>query len=428
MLIVLILSKISKKKNNPFLSLRFIQKFAYNSYFCFFITYIFIVMFVCSRCGNSNPLYIGYKKDKPYCRKCITFTGKSACENKDKSHCVILNLNYDLSDEQVKASNKIVKAISSGRNVLISAVCGAGKTELTFAVIKDALIKGQQVGFVIPRKDVVIEIYKRLSEVFPRNSVIVVYGGHNENLQGELIVLTSHQLYRYENYFDLLIMDEIDAFPYHGDEVLRAMFIRSCRGNYVIMSATLSTSQINAFAKEGGECISINTRYHGFPLPVPKIVIMIGILKHFFLIRKIRELIKERKPIFIFVPTIAKCEDLFAFLSKWVRKGNYVHSKRKNREEVINDFRQSKYSYLVTTAVLERGVTLKNLQVIVFECDHAIYTASALVQIAGRVGRKKDAPQGEVVFLSDRRTAAMDEAIREIETKNKSLSSMLLRY
>jgi competence protein ComFA len=153
---------------------------------------------------------------------------------------------------------------------------------------------------------------------------------------------------------------------------------------------------------------------------------MIGILKHFFLIRKIRELIKDSKPIFIFVPTIAKCEDLFAFLSKWIRKGNYVHSKRKNREKVINDFRQSKYNYLVTTAVLERGVTLKNLQVIVFECDHAIYTTSALVQIAGRVGRKKDAPQGEVVFLSDRRTAAMDEAIREIKAKNKSLSPMPL--
>jgi competence protein ComFA len=71
--------------------------------------------------------------------------------------------------------------------------------------------------------------------------------------------------------------------------------------------------------------------------------------------------------------------------------------------------------------VLERGVTIKNLQVVVFKADHALYTSHALIQIAGRVGRKKDAPTGEVVFIADNQTKEMEEAISEIKRANKSV-------
>ncbi len=382
-------------------------------------------MFKCSRCGNEDPRYIGYKNEQPYCRRCIIFSGSGAKENDGKTYQSKLELHYELSSEQTEASNRILSAIRNGRDVLINAVCGAGKTELVFAVIKEALIKGRQVGFAIPRRDVVIEIYRRLKTVFPRNKIIAVYGGNNEELQGEVVVLTSHQLYRYESYFDLLIMDETDAFPFHGNPVLEALFKRSCRGNYVMMSATLTETQIKKFASSGGEIISLDRRYHGYPLPVPDVILLLGILKHFFLIRKLRSFLAENKPVFVFAPTIDKCEDLSVFVTKWVRGGTYVHSKRLDRQEVIKDFRKGKYKYLVTTAVLERGVTVKNLQVVVFECDHEIYSASSLIQIAGRVGRKKDAPQGEVIFLSDRKTRAMEEAIYQIRAKNKSMPNVL---
>ncbi|HPV69544.1 MAG TPA: helicase-related protein, partial [Bacilli bacterium] len=334
-------------------------------------------------------------------------------------------LNYDLSPEQQEASKRISNAIRDRRNVLINAVCGAGKTELVFDVIKEALIQGRQVGFAIPRRDVVIEIYKRLKSVFPRNKIVAVYGGNNEDLQGEVVVLTAHQLYRYDKYFDLLIMDETDAFPFHGDALLEEMFKRSCKGNSIMMSATLTDKQIKKFEATGGELITIEKRYHGHPLPVPDIVLMLGILKHFFLIRKLRSFVAQNKPVFVFVPTIGKCEDLSSFVTKWVRGGNHVHSKRENRQQIIEDFRRGKYKYLVTTAVLERGVTVKNLQVIVFESDHKIYSTSTLVQIAGRVGRKKDAPKGEVIFLSDKKTSNMEGALCEIRAKNKNLPPML---
>ena len=157
------------------------------------------------------------------------------------------------------------------QNVLVSAVCGAGKTELTYKVIHQSLILGKQVGFAIPRRDVVIEIFQRLKYVFPLNKVIAVYGGHHQILEGEIIVLTTHQLFRYENYFDLLIVDETDAFPFAGDEVLMNLLKRSLKGEYVMMSATVEKNYLNNFQKEGGCLISLDQRYHGHPLPVPQI-------------------------------------------------------------------------------------------------------------------------------------------------------------
>ena len=106
-------------------------------------------------------------------------------------------------------------------------------------------------------------------------------------------------------------------------------------------------------------------------------------------------------------------------------KGTYVNSKRENNEEIIEQFRLKAYLYLVTTAVLERGITVKDLQVIVFHSDSTIYDDHSLVQIAGRVGRKTDAPEGEVVFIAKRKTGYMEKAIDDIITANQSLQDLL---
>ena len=101
------------------------------------------------------------------------------------------------------------------------------------------------------------------------------------------------------------------------------------------------------------------------------------------------------------------------------------HNKRDDNEEIIEEFREKQYDYLITTAVLERGITMKNLQVIVFNADHAIYDEFSLVQIAGRVGRKKDAPEGEVIFIAREETIHIQRAIQSIVTANKALQDML---
>ena len=108
-----------------------------------------------------------------------------------------------------------------------------------------------------------------------------------------------------------------------------------------------------------------------------------------------------------------------------MKNGNYVSSQRVGRSQIIDRMRKGGYSYLITTAVLERGVTVKNLQVIVYGSDDSIYDSATLVQIAGRAGRKKDAAFGEVLFMAGKVTPAMEKSVREIRYCNTFLQSVL---
>lgn len=304
---------------------------------------------------------------------------------------------------------------------MVYAVCGAGKTELVFKVIEHALKNGGKVGFAIPRKDVVIELTKRLANTFKTNKVIALYGGHTKELIGDIICLTTHQLYRYNHYFDLLVLDEIDAFPYKDNETLEALFKRSIKGNYVMMSATPSKRIIDEFSSPNNQILKLFHRYHKNPLPVPKTLIRLLFFKYISLINLLKKYKSENKPVLVFVPTIRLAESIFKFLSLFIKAGNVVHSKKPDRQELIDDFRNNKIKFLITTSVLERGVTLPNLQVIIFYSDHELYSSSALIQISGRVGRVKDYPRGDIIFIASKFTKEMDESIKRINEYNKDL-------
>ena len=288
-------------------------------------------------------------------------------------------------------------------------------------MIDYALKNKLTVGFAIPRRDVVIELAKRMESAFKGYIVTCVYGGNNSLLVGDIVCLTTHQLYRYKNYFDLLILDEIDAFPYKGNEVLNNIFKRSIKSHYILMSATPSKKEIEEFNSGNNKMVTLFKRHHGRPIPVPKIKVMPSIFSYWFLIKKTNEFINKGKPLLIFVPTIFDCKNVYFLLKNFAKQGFLVHSQRKDREQIIDDFRTKKYKYLVTTAVLERGVTLKNLQVIIFKADSEIYSSSALIQISGRVGRVNDAPDGEIIYIGKRKTKEMLESIETIKHANESL-------
>lgn len=379
-------------------------------------------MFVCPRCGNKEEKYIGYKNGEAYCRKCIIFSGEEARDVPHPPKKAPLSLAYKLSEEQSELSRRIVENFVKGVDTLVYAVCGSGKTEISYGVLAYAISHGLRAGFALPRRDVVIELYWRMMKVFPNNKIVAVYGDHHRRLEGDIVILTTHQLYRYPDYFDLLVMDEIDAFPFKGNDVLIALYKKSLRGHCVLMSATPSKAILKEFHKKNHEVLELMTRFHKKPIPVPKVSLSIPLFQTLKIIKKLREYKKEGKPCFVFAPTIVLCESLFEKVSLAVKNGSYVHSERPDKENVIDDFKKGKLDFLITTSVLERGVTIKNLQVLVFHADNrSIYDSSTLIQISGRVGRKMDSPNGEVVFFAQKQTEEMSDAIRKIEHYNTFL-------
>lgn len=380
--------------------------------------------FVCPRCGNSNPKYIGYKNGFPYCRFCISLRGESAPEYSYSGCETVLSLKYDLSKEQKEISERIIFNFKRGYDTLINAVCGAGKTELVYGVIEYALKRKMSICFAIPRKDVVIELEERIKKAFPNNKIVSVYGGNTRILNADIIICTTHQLFRYSNYFDLIILDEIDAFPFVDNSLLNAMYAKSKKGVAVLMSATPSYEVLKEFSKPKHEILELNVRFHHKEIPVPRIVIRPTEIKRIFLLNFLKKHLADNKQVFIFAPTIYMAEAIFDVIKVFFKNGNIVHSKKEDRKQIIEDFKNKKYMFLVTTSVLERGVTVKNLQVLVYRADFPLYDTKTLIQISGRAGRKYDASEGEIVFLADSISPSMEEARRTIISKNKYLQNM----
>lgn len=361
--------------------------------------------------------YVSDINGHSYCRRCITFNGKNAPPYEVNSDNSEYKIDYNLSKEQEYISNQTLYAIKNKRNVLIHAVCGAGKTELIFKSVSYIMSLKKQVGFCVPRRDVVIDLFPRFKTAYPHKKIVAVYGGKNEDLCGDIVLLTTHQLYRYPSYFDLLIIDETDAFPYQGDFVLNVFFKKAIKGNYIMLSAT-PTPEMIRLIDDGGVYLTLNKRYHGHPLPVPIIKIK-PFLKWLYLIKYTVGFIKKGKPVLVFCSSIDETYRLYIFMSIFIKGGNYVSSKTTSRDEIIKGFKERKYRYLLSTTLLERGVTIKDLQVIVFNAHNPIFDQKTLIQISGRVGRKSDAYEGEVIFLSDYKTEDMEKAIQEIITANR---------
>ena len=96
-----------------------------------------------------------------------------------------------------------------------------------------------------------------------------------------------------------------------------------------------------------------------------------------------------------------------------------VHAEDPQRKEKVMKMRQGEIPILLTTTILERGVTIPNIDVAVLGAEEKIFTESALVQIAGRVGRSADYPTGDIVYFHYGRTREMIKALLHIDQMNK---------
>lgn len=361
--------------------------------------------YICPVCSNKDKDYFFYLNGKLHCRKCINFVGEKA----DKTYKIkpgYFSLSYKLTDLQQKASDFILENILLKRDCAINAVCGAGKTEIIYDCLKYCLNNDLKVGIAIPRKDVVIELAQRIEKDF-NVKVIPVYGGNHKLLEGDIIVFTTHQSFRYIGYFDVLIIDEIDAFPYKGNEKLKQI-IKKCSSRFIYLSATMpkyveQDKQIQKFY--------LNRRYHGFDLPIPKCI------ESFSLIRTLKKKLKalEENVVIVYFPTIK----IQMKVAKKIKCDFLINSKTNDREIILSKIRGLSKGVIFATTVLERGITIKNVQVIVYNADNSLFDKDALIQISGRVGRSKDFPSGNIFFICKIKNRSIKGAIKTLKKCNE---------
>ncbi|MGM8215194.1 helicase-related protein [Bacillaceae bacterium W0354] len=170
--------------------------------------------------------------------------------------------------------------------------------------------------------------------------------------------------------------------------------------------------------------VSIPLRFHGQPLPVPNFKYVPKLNKQLneqTIPEKILKWFESRnRRYLIFVPTIELAEQM----AKQLDHTPYVHAESEDRKELIQQFRDRKLNRLITTTILERGVTFPSIDVAVIQADHQVFDEAALIQIAGRAGRSAKDPNGDVTFFYETKTRALVSARNYSIKKNKEAEQL----
>ena len=383
----------------------------------------------CNRCGNTDPSYFYNGSKGLYCRKCARF--KRILLNEEQEEFLYdvdpnsseYELGFELTPYQIKASNEVCDYIRSNYDVLLNSVCGSGKTEIVVECIRKYLEKGLKVCYAISRKEVVIELAIRYRKIFNKAKVVAVYGGHHDNLYGDLIVCTTHQLFRYYKTFDLLILDEVDAFPLNNNETLMNIAHNSAKGRIIYSTATTNSFILNYISKRKYKEVNLSVRPSLKPLIVPKAFLLPNILSYLFLYTK---LLKTNEQWIVFVSNKRKCEKLNKFFSK-VINCTYVYSDLDCRRKNINDFKTKKKQIIFSTTVLERGITIKDVNVCVLYDRKNAFSKESLIQMCGRVGRSIDNPYGELYIITSSIDLNIINCIKEIKGSNLNYEMQVMR-
>jgi competence protein ComFA len=436
----------------------------------------------CRRCGNPDVVQASCSscsRDKCfYCPECASMGQARACRPlyyspRDTTHlqkqssnpnatalAFEVNLPFELTAAQKHASQLVTDFLedSSHSECLVFAVCGAGKTEVVFQGIAHVLRHGGKVLFAIPRLDVVAEVVPRIASAMPDARILELRGGAKSRYRdSDIVVATTHQTIRFFRAFDLVVLDEVDAFPYRGSAILNYAVKRATahHGNTVFMTATPNRELLRKTEQNEIALVRLSARHHGRPLPEPEIIRTrlplpearislpdktgsknVSVRLPDKVIAVIECSLEAGRKMFIFVPTVALSHLICMALPTSLRvlrqppsgqpiadsgrtlvkdslqprtpRIASIHASHPNRELHREAFRTGTIDIIVSTSVLERGITVPNADVLVLYADYErIFDTATLIQMAGRAGRTKGDTQAKVYFAGRQVTASM---------------------
>ncbi|MEX1406159.1 helicase-related protein, partial [Hydrogenibacillus schlegelii] len=350
--------------------------------------------------------------------------------------------------------------------LLLWAVTGAGKTEMLFPAVEALLSAGRRVLWATPRRDVVLELWPRLRAAFP-GAVVALYGGAEAFAEASALTLsTTHQALLFERFFDVVIVDEADAFPYTAEPFLPRAVRRALRpgGRIVIVTATPSAEDLADVQASGGAVVIVPLRHHGRPLPEPEVIRLkrpifrgeggrSAVRMPAAALDFIRERLRRGRRVFAFVPRVADVPEAVAALASALNAAGRAdadagraaagsdpsgaaeavpdgsradgvriagtHAGDDGRDAKVRAFREGALDVLVTTTILERGVTVAGSDVVVLDADARVFDAPTLIQIAGRAGRMAEDDAGAVAFFAAEETEGIRRAAGHIAAMNR---------
>ncbi|MCH4124056.1 MAG: DNA/RNA helicase [Levilactobacillus sp.] len=370
----------------------------------------------CQRCGHWLGPDDQLANQAWYCRQCLQL---GRLTSQDKLYTIPepnqlpklanggLTWTGELSAQQRVAAQSVLARVQSQTNHLLWAVTGAGKTEIVYPALAWALSQGWRVAWTSPRVDVCLELAPRLQAAFANVPQTVLYGDQPQPYRYcPLTVCTTHQLLRFKAAFDLIVVDEVDAFPLATSPMLKRAIDHAQKpsGCHLYLTATPGERLQRRVARKELAVTYVPLRYHGHLLPQIDLQIAWRWREQLRrrklparLIHQLRGYLRAGQRFLLFVPHVADLTVVDQALHlAGITGGVTVHAADEARQEKVQAMRDQKVAFLVTTTILERGVTFPNVAVVILGGDDPVFSTAALVQIAGRVGRSAQFPTGDV--------------------------------
>ena len=341
--------------------------------------------------------------------------------DKNKVVDFIDNLPFKLTVDQIKSVDEIYEDLTSNKrmNRLLQGDVGSGKTIVSFIALYINYLGGYQGALMAPTEILARQHYNNLVKLLPNLKVGLltgklkvkekreIYGGLQD---GSIdVVIGTHALIseevKYKN-LGLVITDEQHRFGVNQRSNLKN---KGVMPDVLYMSATPipRTYAITLFGDM--DISSIKTKPAGRKE-------IISILKKDSEIKdvltKMYEELQNNHQVYVIAPLIEESEKIsLENVKKLQDKMNLAFGKlytidvmhgklsNKEKEDVMNRFKNNKVQILISTTVIEVGVDVPNATVMVV-FDSYRFGLSALHQLRGRVGRND--LQSYFIMISDK--------------------------
>ncbi len=322
----------------------------------------------------------------------------------------IKKLPFELTNDQKNALNEIISDLSSDHrmNRLLQGDVGSGKTIVAILAMYYNYLCGYQSALMAPTEILAVQHYNNIKELFSGTGVVVelLTGAiskkdkqpiYEDLKNGSIhIIVGTHALIQeeveYKN-LGLVVTDEQHRFGVNQRLNLKNKGIKP---DVLYMSAT-PIPRTYALTIYGDMDISIIKEMPKGRLPVKTKVFNISEMKNVYKLME-EELINNHQ-IYVIAPLIEENEELdltnvytlrdkinLIFGNKY--RIDLVHGKMKPKEKdlIMEEFKQNKVNILISTTVIEVGVDVSNAtMMVIFDANR--FGLSTLHQLRGRVGR-----------------------------------------
>ncbi len=330
-----------------------------------------------------------------------------SCSSEELIRFIDKTFPFEFTDGQKKAVNEIFSDLKSAKvmNRLMQGDVGSGKTAVSLCAIFMSAQSGYQSVMLAPTEVLARQNYNAVKKAFPELDVELLVGSTSAKEKqlikqkikaGETkVVVGTHAVIQEDvefNNLSLCICDEQQRF---GVAQRSSLLSKGIAPDVLVMSATPIPRTLSLIFYGDLDITTIPDK------PKKRIEIQTNIVpeyKYNDMLEFIRKEIKSGRQAYFVCPkidgdeegTVISATELFEQIKERLTDVSVglLHGKMKDKEKnaVMEDFKQNKINLLVSTTVIEVGVDVPNASVMV------IYNAerfglSQLHQLRGRVGR-----------------------------------------